>query len=562
MELPQGWFGDADIAAYRLLIKGLDKGSFIAELGCWKGRSLCSIADLIKQKELQVTVFDTFEGTENEGSAHVEAKDGNLLKVFKDNIENFGVTSNVVICPNRTDDSESLEFIEKEKFSLVFIDADHSTEAVKRDIINWLPKIKAGGTLAGHDIEWDTVKQALYDLNLAPFIAASGNVWFIDADVAKKRLKIEVVNKDGVTCVICTKDRYFSSLCLTLQAILQQTVKPDYLIIYDDSSKKQDLLIEPIYINIFEMLELLGIKWKIIQTNEVGQVVNHQRAFKESLTDNIWRVDDDVIPEANCLYKLRLEMAKGFKIIAPIVKTLHLPEFDYKSASSLIKDIDTAPNCQLAVFPSEMYPLVDNIEHLHCTFLYNRTELEGFDVGLSKVGHREETIFTYSAFKKGFKLAIVDSLCIHLKQNTGGIREGDKALFEHDEEIFRNYLLFFDRDVTVEKGKVVQIDSYKANLEPKNNYDFAFIRTGLGDHCAFISACRELDYYPKIVACCFPEYIERLYKEDGHEVKIMSIDEGLQFANERHINANDYDPYLLVNDEVSLMEAFKRIYKS
>ena len=38
-----------------------------------------------------------------------------------------------------------------EFFDLIYIDANHSYEAVKRDIASWWPKLKKGGVLAGHD---------------------------------------------------------------------------------------------------------------------------------------------------------------------------------------------------------------------------------------------------------------------------------------------------------------------------------------------------------------------------------------------------------------------------
>ena len=38
-----------------------------------------------------------------------------------------------------------------ESLDLVFIDADHSEQAVREDVRAWLPKVRRGGVIAGHD---------------------------------------------------------------------------------------------------------------------------------------------------------------------------------------------------------------------------------------------------------------------------------------------------------------------------------------------------------------------------------------------------------------------------
>lgn len=46
-------------------------------------------------------------------------------------------------------------------FDLVYIDANHSYQSVKDDIKAWLPKIKKGGWIGGHDICYAPVKKAV-----------------------------------------------------------------------------------------------------------------------------------------------------------------------------------------------------------------------------------------------------------------------------------------------------------------------------------------------------------------------------------------------------------------
>ena len=48
----------------------------------------------------------------------------------------------------------------------VFIDASHDYENVKKDIEAWYPKVKFGGTLAGHDWHHHVIKRAVNEFAL------------------------------------------------------------------------------------------------------------------------------------------------------------------------------------------------------------------------------------------------------------------------------------------------------------------------------------------------------------------------------------------------------------
>ena len=53
------------------------------------------------------------------------------------------------VCPG--DSAGSAARYEDLSLDWVYIDADHRYEAVRRDILAWLPKVKKGGVIAGHD---------------------------------------------------------------------------------------------------------------------------------------------------------------------------------------------------------------------------------------------------------------------------------------------------------------------------------------------------------------------------------------------------------------------------
>lgn len=70
--------------------------------------------------------------------------------------------------------------VEPGSVDFVFIDGDHSTAAVIDDVKTWRRKIKPGGMLTGHDINWPTVKAAMKALKL-DYEIWPDNVWTVQA---------------------------------------------------------------------------------------------------------------------------------------------------------------------------------------------------------------------------------------------------------------------------------------------------------------------------------------------------------------------------------------------
>jgi len=60
----------------------------------------------------------------------------------------------------------------------VFIDADHRYEAVIKDLAAWVPKLKPGGMLCGHDIHLVGVRKAIDEKLTQYEDAGVDHVWF------------------------------------------------------------------------------------------------------------------------------------------------------------------------------------------------------------------------------------------------------------------------------------------------------------------------------------------------------------------------------------------------
>lgn len=75
----------------------------------------------------------------------------------------------------RTSTDEAVKMVADASLDFVFIDADHTYEGCLADIRNWTPKVRSGGLICGHDLNWPSVYKAVRETG--PASLAADNVW-------------------------------------------------------------------------------------------------------------------------------------------------------------------------------------------------------------------------------------------------------------------------------------------------------------------------------------------------------------------------------------------------
>jgi predicted O-methyltransferase YrrM len=133
---------------------GLPGHSNIVEIGSYLGASSLALAHGARRTHSSVFCVDTWA---NEGMSEGER---DTWPEFQKNIER----DRDCITPLRGR-SVDIASIFEGNIDLLFLDGDHSWEGVRRDLASWAPKLKPGGWLLMHDIEWaEGVQRALREI--------------------------------------------------------------------------------------------------------------------------------------------------------------------------------------------------------------------------------------------------------------------------------------------------------------------------------------------------------------------------------------------------------------
>lgn len=128
----------------------LRDGIKVLEIGSWKGMTTSVLAKTVKDFGGSVFAVDNWEGC---STPHHRNQVGRIdvFSVFRQNIEILGFSD--FVYPMFMDSLVASTIFADGSLDLVFIDADHKYGSAKQDIEIWLPKVKRGGVICGHDCQ-------------------------------------------------------------------------------------------------------------------------------------------------------------------------------------------------------------------------------------------------------------------------------------------------------------------------------------------------------------------------------------------------------------------------
>lgn len=179
---------------YSSMVKRFPSGSHFVEIGSYYGMSAAfmTVEIINSGKDIKFDAVDAWYGSKDcdkLDASHIktleqlEQKESSQYEIFLKNMKpvwgKFTPVKLESVRASRLYDDNSLDF--------VFIDAMHLYENVKADINAWLPKVKKGGIISGHDYAFNAVElnspfkgvaQAVHEIFGKNVKSSPGCVWY------------------------------------------------------------------------------------------------------------------------------------------------------------------------------------------------------------------------------------------------------------------------------------------------------------------------------------------------------------------------------------------------
>ncbi len=152
---------------YSYVVHRYNNAKFV-EIGSFRGASAVFMGTLILNNNKNIKLYCVDPWEDSEEAKKTQPPRNELIDnigVYNDFLKNIEEVKSCVF-PIRKPSTIAVEGFENNDLDFIFIDGDHSYEAVSSDLNIWWPKLKDGGIIAGHDFWASQIYQAVYDFCL------------------------------------------------------------------------------------------------------------------------------------------------------------------------------------------------------------------------------------------------------------------------------------------------------------------------------------------------------------------------------------------------------------
>lgn len=146
-----GYLPQQDIQFLFSVAAALPTRGTLVEIGSWMGLSGITMANALystRNMDARIYCVDTWLGSpEHQNFDFI--KHDEMFRIFLANLR--GTRADLLVRPVRAPSLEAAARFRDGSIDVLFIDGDHSYEACLDDMLHWLPKVRPGGLVVGHD---------------------------------------------------------------------------------------------------------------------------------------------------------------------------------------------------------------------------------------------------------------------------------------------------------------------------------------------------------------------------------------------------------------------------
>ena len=272
---------------------------------------------------------------------------------------------------------------------------------------------------------------------------------------------------DEITVLVTTCDRYQTLLPLCLLSIVNQTYKPNRIVLVDDNLNKE-FYDHEILRNVLTVMKYRNIEFQYLYGESKGCSYALQRGLDVIDSGWILKVDDDNILEPNVIELYVQNISEEIGAMGGLIldNKSFLRKQEFQSIYNQIGDLYSKINIQMV---ANQTPEIKEVEHIYSNYFFRKDVAPDQCLKLTPSCHREDTIFTHEIFRKGYRLIVIpQSKTYHMNyDDTVGDNKHGKSNMNNNEFVFIEKLK--EWDIVPKKIEII---------EEKNRYVTPVIELG------------------------------------------------------------------------------------